>query len=279
MSTVYHKFCKKTPTLRRVLYKVFSLTTGSVSNIIIAIMTDLTAALEYLNSDYLLNVSIIDPIKRDTAEVLYASNDCVMVRDKLSDVIMLQTENIRLADRLLDTIPQSTTHIVAHNVALAELVENKFGYKKRVPCNQAVYGKNPFVIEGSGLEIRLMREEDEEEASEMYFDSVEEAKEHILLGLVYGGFHNGKIAAMIGRHYQGSMGLLVVKEEFRRRGFGEIMEKFLINSLLEQGLTPYCQIIEGNTASLSLQRKIGLDISENMLYWMIKSGLSSCGNE
>ena len=233
-------------------------------------MTDLNAGLEYLNSDYLLNVSIIDPIKRGTAEVLYADKYCVMVRDKLSDVIMLQTENTELADRLLDTLPQGITHIVAHSISLARLVENKLGYNRRVPCNQAVYSKQPFVIENSELEIRLMQEEDAEEAITMYFDSEEEAKEHIRQGLVYAGFHSGKIASMIGRHYQGSMGLLVVKEEYRRRGFAKIMEKFLINSLLEKGLTPYCQVIVGNTASLNLQRKLGLDISENLLYWMIK---------
>ena len=233
-------------------------------------MIDLTAGIEYLNSDYLLNVSIIEPIKKGTAEILYSSKDCVMVKDKISGVVMLQTENIELADKLLDSIPQNTTHIVAHNISLAELVEDKLGYKKRVPCNQAVYGKQPFVIESSELKIRLMQEEDAREASDMYFHSVDEAKEHIRRGLLYGGFHNGKIAAMIGRHLEGSMGQLVVKEEYRRRGFGEIMEKFLINSLLEKGLTPYCQIIDGNTASLSLQRKLGLDISDNMLYWMIK---------
>ena len=230
---------------------------------------DLNAALEYLNRDYLLNVSVIDPIERGTAEVLYAAKDCVMVKDKISGVVMLQTENIELADRLLDSLPKDTTHIVAHNISLAELIENKLGYKKRVPCNQAVYSGKPLAILNNGLEIRLMKEGDAQEASAMYFHSEDEAEDHIRRGLVYGGFYGGKIAAMIGLHYQGSMGLLVVKEEFRRRGLGEIMEKFLINSLLERGKTPYCQVVEGNTASLNLQRKLGLDISENMLYWMI----------
>ena len=256
------------------------MTIFNVSTIIFSIMINLNDGLEYLNGDYLLNVSIIEPIKRGTAEVLYASNDCVMVRDKNSDVIMLQTENTGLADRLLDSVPHSTTHIVAHNIALADLVEYKLGYKKRVPCNQAVYRKKPFAVENSGLEIRPMREEDAEEASGMYFDSVEKALEHIRHGLVLGGYHNGKVAAMIGRHFEGSMGLLVVKEEYRRQGFGGVMEKYLINSLLEKGLTPYCQIIVGNTASLSLQRKLGLDVSENLLYWMIKEkSLSTCGDD
>ena len=256
------------------------MTTAGDSNIIFALMIDLNAALEYLNNDFLLNVSIIEPIKRGTAEVLYASEECVFVRDKNSGVIMLQTENIKLADKLLDTLPESVTHIVAHNVSLAELIESKLGFEKRVPCNQAVYRGKPFEVERGNLEIRLMREEEADEASAMYFGSVEEASAHIRLGLVYCGLYRGKVAAMIGRHREGSMGLLVVKEEYRRKGFGGIMEKFLINSLLERGLVPYCQVIEGNAASLNLQRKIGLDISENMLYWMIrKKSISSCGDD
>lgn len=233
--------------------------------------TDLLAALEYLNRDYLINASIIDSVKRDASEIIYAGKDCLMVKDKLCGVVMLQTENFELAKRLLDNLPDDVTYIVAHNLSLAELVEKELGYKKRVPCYQAVYKKQPFAQdEGCGLEIRLLHEEEAPDASEMYFDSLDEAKKHIRLGLVYGGFYQGKLAAMIGRHYEGSMGLLVVKEDYRRRGFGGVMEKFLINHLIKRGLTPYCQIIEGNNASLALQRKLGLDISGNMLYWMIK---------
>ena len=239
---------------------------------------DLPSALEYLNRDYPLNVSIIEPIGRNTAEVLYAAGDCVMIEDKLSNVVMLQTENVDLAEKLLDTLPKSVTHIVAHNEKLAVLVEKKLGYKKRVPCNQAVYRGQPFELENRGLEIRPMTEEDAEEASAMYFGSVEEALEHIRLGLVYAGVYNGNIACMIGRHVEGSMGQLVVKEEYRRKGFGEVMEKFLINTLIKRGLVPYCQVIVGNTASLNLQHKLGLEVSENKLYWMIKEkSSSSCG--
>ena len=223
-----------------------------------------------MEKDLLLNVSIIEPIRCGMADVLYAEKDCVMILDRPSNVVMLQTENIELADKLLGKLPKGVTHIVAHNLSLAKLVERKLGYKRRIPCYQAVYNKEPFLIENNGLEIRLMQKEDVEEACAMYFDSEDEAREHIAYRNLYCGVYKGKIAAMIGLHLEGSMGLLVVKEEYRRMGFGETMEKFLINSLLKRGMTPYCQIIEGNSASLGLQRKIGFDISENMLYWMLK---------
>ena len=249
--------------------------------------TELEKALKYLETDYLINVSIIEPIKNGTAEVLYASHEGVMVKDKRSEVIMIQTENMALAETFLDNLPQGVTHIVAHNSALAELVERKFGcnvnatccqeanvpcYQNvKVPCYQGVYlKKTPFYPDTKELEVRLLHEEEAKSAAALYGFSVEEAIEHIRLGLIYGGFVNNELAAMIGMHLQGSMGLLFVSEKYRHRGYAEIMEKYTIDRILERGLVPYCQVVEGNTASLALQSKLGLEMSKNMLYWMIK---------
>lgn len=259
-------------------FKTFALTYYIFGDIIIVIMDDIATALEYLNGDFLINADIIDPIIRRSAEILYAAPDCVMAVDKLSDVILMQTENLELAARLLDNLPKKGVPVVAHNAALADLVERKLGYKRRVPCYQAVYLKDPFELPETELEIRLLREDEAEAAASMYrFDS-DEALRHIRLGLVYGGFEKGDMVAMIGLHYQGSMGLLEVKENSRRKGYGEIMEKFLINSQLTRGVPPYCQIIDDNTPSLCLQRKLGLDISKNKLFWMIKEDKADpCG--
>lgn len=231
---------------------------------------DLNAGLKYLNGDFLINVSIIDPIQRNTAEVLYASRECVMIKDKTSGVVMLQTENIELADSLLDNLPYGTDLVVVHNLALADLVERKLGYDKRIPCYQGVYRKEPFKLPETDLVIRLLREDEADAASQMYRFTVDDAIKHIRLGLVYGGFDRGNMVALIGLHYQGSMGLLEVKQSCRRKGYGEFMEKFLINCQLEKGLIPYCQIIEDNAPSLALQSKLGLDVSNNKLFWMRK---------
>ncbi len=229
---------------------------------------NLETALEYLGPDYLLNASIIEPIKCGTVDILYAEEDCVLVRDKASGVLMMQTENAPLAEKLLrDTSEREL--VVAHNRELAEFLMRELGYNNPVPCYQAVYRGKPFDLKDTGeLKIRLMREDEAEIAYEIYFHSIEAALEHIRRGLVYGGYVNGEAACTIGMHMQGAMGILEVKENFRRRGYGEIMEKFLINALLGKGLVPYCHVVEGNVASLALQSKLGLEISKDLLYWL-----------
>lgn len=231
---------------------------------------NIETALEYLEQDYLINASVIEPIKCGTVDILYAEKDCVLVRDKASGVLMMQTENVPLAEKLLRGIPKSRL-VVAHNRGLAEFLMRELGYKNPVPCYQAVYRGKPFDLKDTGeLKIRLMREDEADIAYEIYFRSIEDALEHIRRGLVYGGYVKEEAACTIGMHMQGAMGILEVKENFRRRGYGEIMEKFLINDLLGKGLVPYCHIVEGNVASLALQSKLGLEISKDLLYWLHK---------
>ena len=231
---------------------------------------NLKAALEYLNADYLINSSIIKPIRTGTAEILIARRDCVLIKDKTTGVPMLQTNNMELAEKILETMPKPPV-IVVHSDELCRLTEKILGFDVKVPCFQGVYRGKPFKDCGTGgLNIRLLGENDVGAACRLYHFTPESALEHIKKGLVYGGVSGGEIVAVIGMHLQGSMGILSVDEKFRRRGYAEILEKFLINKVLEKGLVPYCQIVEGNEASLSLQRKLGLELSENMLYWMRK---------
>ena len=72
----------------------------------------------------------------------------------------------------------------------------------------------------------------------------------------------------IGRHPEGSMGLLLVLPEYRRRGYGAELESFMIEKILGEGRIPYAHIIEDNFNSLSLQRKLGCEAAEEKVYWL-----------
>ena len=64
------------------------------------------------------------------------------------------------------------------------------------------------------------------------------------------------------------MGLLEILPEYRRRGFGAELERFMINKMLADGLIPYCQFRTDNTASRSLQEKLGLCILPEKITWL-----------
>lgn len=57
-------------------------------------------------------------------------------------------------------------------------------------------------------------------------------------GQLWGLFEDGQLAAFIGVHHEGSMGILEVLPEYRRRGLAMALEGWLIRWHLERGWTP-----------------------------------------
>lgn len=84
---------------------------------------------------------------------------------------------------------------------------------------------------------------------------------------VFGAIANGKLAGFIGRHGDGSMGMLEVFEQYRRRGIAAALEKFLITYVMTYGRAPFCDVYTDNPASIALQSKLGLTKGSGYTYW------------
>ena len=76
------------------------------------------------------------------------------------------------------------------------------------------------------------------------------------------------MVGFIGQHLEGSMGLLEVLPQYRKNGYGMELEQTMINYMLEKGLIPFCQVEVTNEKSLRLQKKLGLTISREQVYWL-----------
>lgn len=74
---------------------------------------------------------------------------------------------------------------------------------------------------------------------------------------VLGGFEDGRLVGFIGEHEDGSLGLLEVFPESRRRGWGSALVATKANRQLAAGFTPWAQVWPGNEASLSLMASLG----------------------
>ena len=85
---------------------------------------------------------------------------------------------------------------------------------------------------------------------------------------IYCAFFENEFVGFIGEHPEGSMGLLHIFPNHRRRGYAEELESFLINEYLQQGRIPYGHVVVGNEPSMSLQKKLGFEVAEEKLYWM-----------
>ena len=77
------------------------------------------------------------------------------------------------------------------------------------------------------------------------------------------------LAGFAGVHQEGALGMLEVVPAFRRRGLAEALEAAVIARVLEAGGFPYCHVRLGNTASESLQEKLGLVFDQGRtLCWL-----------
>ena len=102
-------------------------------------------------------------------------------------------------------------------------------------------------------------------------DDVTYLSERLEAGM-FGVFVRGEIAGFVGTHEEQTMGLLEILPEYRRLGLAYALEAHLLNHLLSIGQTPFCQVAIHNEPSLRLQRKLGLTISDTVVYWLNYTG-------
>ena len=170
-----------------------------------------------------------------------------------------------------------------HQEYMREAAQEILGVSPFMVCSMAVYTKKEKLpITGlystngkntEGLaEIRKIGVEYFEEAAAHYEgpDGTDYLREHLEKDGLYGAFVDGKLAGYIGRHPEGSVGILQVFPEYRRRKLAKALETYMINLSLEIGHTPYAQVKEGNEASVRLQESLGLCFAKGKIYWMEK---------
>lgn len=224
----------------------------------------------YLNNNPVLYAGLLHVIRRSTAEILEENEEGVFLRDTVSDCFMLATENFRLGEQWLkmhENLDYKLLLVFERN--LVDFSCRRYALPPMLECFQAVYmQKKPPVLRGD-LEIKTAADEDFRIISDHYeMVSEQELREIIRRGNLFIGFCNGKAVGFVGQHLEGSMGLLEVFPQYRGKGYGTELESFMISHMLEKELIPFCQVETDNYRSMKLQKKLGLTISEEHMYWL-----------
>lgn len=223
-----------------------------------------------LEKNPLLYAGLIQVIKRGTAEILEENENGIFLKDSISNGFMLVSDNFEtsvgwlkkyeyLNYRLLSVFREDVAGFVRMNYGLTETLE----------CFQAVYQSQDYQPLSGNLRIEAATEEKLDIIMSHYKKLDEwEVREVINRGNLFIGYHKDEVVGFIGQHLEGSMGILEVFPEYRRKGYGTELERFMINHTLEEEKIPFCQIETDNEKSLELQRKLGLTLSEDKVYWL-----------
>ena len=123
-----------------------------------------------------------------------------------------------------------------------------------------------------GVELRILDESHTDLVFEHYHMAPDRdyVAERLAAGAMTGAFLDGVLAGFIGIHEEGSIGMLEVLPPYRRRGYGEVLLRAAVRLAMKQKKYPFGQIFDGNTASLALQRKMGMTVSEERLFWLTR---------
>lgn len=236
-----------------------------------------------IDQDPLLYIDVTEALRRNIGRVLYVDDDACLIgfphgNEPISEFTTVCGDP-KSARRMLDHLPWERSILFAVHeehtlLALGQnhLVKPFLGEAFR----QVAYLKrDPAPIPKSPVEVRPLDVSHLERVAAIHKD--EEAdylRDRLESGVMLGAFDGDTLVGFIGVHSEGSMGLLQVYPSYRRRGIGALLESHMINRLLAQGHTPYGSVLTDNTASLALQRSLGMALSVPTFRWLYHDHLS-----
>ena len=220
----------------------------------------------WLSRDPLLHTDMTEALCRGLGVIASAAERGVLVSADEDSCGMLSCADLDTALTLLDG--RRFPLLSIHQAELESPLCRELGMETWMRCRQAVYlGKEPPAATEEDIRPLTGEHLDFLQANYRHEDS-----EYLAWLLerraLFGAFREEKLVGFIGKHAEGSMGLLEVLPSWRRQGVGESLERFLIAREVERGNLPYCHVFTDNQASLALQQKLGLTLAEGSVIWL-----------
>lgn len=214
------------------------------------------------------NIHIMEALGRGLADILYESGDNFIVYYHECKCVILQADNTEQAGKMIEYIPTDAASLIITQEELIDMLCEQCDMRVLLECKQVCYTKRE-VLPVRHKDIRLLSLDALPYLVANYEHDCEEyLRGRILANVMYGAYVEERLVGFVGMHDDGSMGMLYVDEAYRGKGLAVALESYIINRQLEQGFTPYCQVIVGNEASRRLQEKLGLYISEESVWWL-----------
>ena len=223
--------------------------------------------MEFSGIDYL---GIDRVLRRGSGEIIGQLKNALLIRDRISGAYLLACGDREEGTELLDRyIGRDCDLLMISDHALGTAAFERYGFPEKIECYQtAFYGEKPPIGTGR-LRIGTAGEGDLAMLGEHYhMISKKELEDAVKRQAVLLGYDRDRLIGFIGEHAEGSMGMLYVFPEYRRMGFAAELQTHLIAKTMEKGYIPFGQVEKSNQASLRLQKKLGMTLSEHLIVWM-----------
>ena len=237
--------------------------------------TDLSVCQSALARDPILYLDLTEAVRRGDGRVLGATPHGALVSfnnyEKNGQELgfTMFANDLETVEELLALLPPEPDFITVHETLYFGLLKERFGCDGMNPCWQMGWlHTDPLPLPSADAQIRQL------DLSHLpivlaNYSLTDESYLSWLIGRgeLYGAFDGNTLMAFIGRHAEGSIGLLEVLPQYRRRGLATLLQSYMVNLELSRGHIPYGQVFDGNEPSLALQRSLGMAQSKGQLYW------------
>ena len=226
---------------------------------------------KYLEKDFAYHADMLDALLLKDTKVLYSEDDGVMLFFGEWGPYAISAKTEEAMEKMAKLIAEDRYMAVVRPFKfLPKLFEIKGKPVEMMPCYQAAYPKIEPVAEYEvpGFEIKPLEQKHLSFVCANYDDDEGYMKSRIEYGMLGAFDKSGNCAGFIGFHGEGSMGLLTVLPEYRRKGIGLALETKNLNRRLSEGRIPFGHVVVGNEKSTGLQKKIGMEFSEKIVTWI-----------
>lgn len=227
-------------------------------------------AYDYLNRDRMHHIDMLETIYRSNAEIIYAERDGVLLLNIPGGTYMISAQSKEALEKMCGLISNPEL-ITLHQAEYVPVLEEKYGYRHKMECFQCAYFSTEKLDEkvAEGIELRGLTMAELDFVFDNYNHPSDKSyiTERIEAGML-GAFCSNDCAGFIGTHSEGTMGILQVMPDYRRRGIAHSLESALINRMVDMGYIPHAQIVTSNKASVLLQEKLGMSFSDKTVTWL-----------
>ena len=219
--------------------------------------------------DPLLTANIKNAVIRGVAEILEETREGIFIYDPNDRLYVLYAPAELGKEWLKKHEERGYRLLILYDDELIAFTAERYGLAVDEKCKQVVWTRKDKPEQGTKLVLRQADDSDIAWIRGIYNKSSDaDILGALRQGTILLGYVEGVPVGMIGMHMEGSMGMLEVLPEYRRRGYGTELEKALIIRQLELGCIPYGHVYLSNAASFALQKSIGMECSEGTLTWL-----------
>ena len=173
----------------------------------------------YLEKDPVLHADMLDALCDEKTKVIYSEEDGVLLRIEGDGPYAVSASTSEAMTKMAELIDEEHFGAVIRPFRFIPeffAVKGKMGM---MPCYQTVYINKEPLFENNvpGIEIKPLTMEQLRFVCDNYEDDEEYIKSRIEYGMLGAFDEEGNCAGFIGFHGEGSMGLLTVLPEYRRK--------------------------------------------------------------